>query len=159
MRAIKRKCFMDETSLRRGAGLRNRFQHHHRLYDRRSDSDWPVQPKRRKKSAKRIRKDKPGAAASKDCNRGENLELNRLRATLEQRRRADDIRYHGMTLLLDAGISTSNCLFIPIMEVFQFGLRSPLSHAAAEKLRADIQSISFPYPVDIQASDEIPSQT
>jgi hypothetical protein len=64
-----------------------------------------------------------------------------------------------MTLLLDAGISTSTCLFIPIMEVFQFGLRSPLSHAAAEKLRADIQSISFPCQVEIQASDEIPSQT
>ncbi len=141
------------------AGAINQLFHRHRLYDRQSDSDWPVQPKRRKKSAKRIQKDKLGAAASKGCNQGEKSKLDRLRATLKQRRRADDIRYHGMTSLLDAGISTSTCLFIPIMEVFQFGLRSPLSHAAAEKLRADIQSISFPYPVDIQASDEIPSQT
>lgn len=71
--------------------------------------------------------------------------------------RGDDIRYHGMKLLLDAGISTSTCLFIPIMEVFQFGLPSPLSHAAAEKLHSEIKSISFPYQVEIQASDEIPS--
>jgi hypothetical protein len=135
----------------------NQLFHRHRLYDRQSDSDWPVQPKRRKKSAKRIRKDKPGTAASKDRNQGENSELDRLRAALEQRRRGDDIRYHGMKLLLDAGISTSTCLFIPIMEVFQFGLQSPLSHAAAEKLRSEIKSISFPYQVEIQASDEIPS--
>jgi hypothetical protein len=71
--------------------------------------------------------------------------------------RGDDIRYHGMKLLLDTGISTSTCLFIPIMEVFQFGLPSPLSHAAAEKLHSEIKSISFPYQVEIQASDEIPS--
>ena len=140
------------------AGAINQLFHHHRLYDRQSASDWPVQLKRRRKSAKLIQKSNQGAADSKDCNQAENSELNRLRSTLELRRRFDDMRYHGMTLLLNAGISTSNCSFIPSSGAFQFGSRSPLSHAAAEKLYADIQSISFPYPVDIQASDDIPDQ-
>jgi len=140
------------------AGAINQLFHHHRLYDRQSASDWPVQPKRRRKSAKRIQKDKQGAATSEDCDQDENSELDRLRAILERRRRFDDIRYLGMTLLLNAGISTSNCSFIPNPDTFHFGSRSPLSHAAAEKLRADIQSLSFPYPVDIQASDDIPGQ-
>ncbi len=138
------------------AGAINQLFHRYRLYDRQSESDWPVQPKRRRKSAKLIQKNKQGAVASKGSHVDGESKLDRLRALLEFRRNYDNMRYHGMTLLLNAGISTSNCSFIPIPGAFEFGSRSPLSHAAAEKLRADIQSLSFPYPVDIQASDEIP---
>jgi hypothetical protein len=136
----------------------NQLFHRHRLYDRQSASDWPVKPRRRRKSVKLIQKNKQESAASKGSHQGGESELDRLRAILELRRRADDIRYHGMTLLLNAGISTSKCSFIPTPGTFDFGSLSPLSHTTAEKLRADIQSISFPYPVNIKVNDDIPGQ-
>lgn len=136
----------------------NRLFHSHGLYDRQSLSSWPVVARKRRKIMVPQHQRIKLATASSSCKKESESEIEALRAKLEEKRRAENIKYHGMTLLLDAGISTSNCFFIPIIEVFDFGSISPISHATAAKLRADIKAMKFPYNVQIDACDEIPGQ-
>jgi hypothetical protein len=140
------------------AAVINRIFHRHGLYDRQSVSAWPVAKRKRRKPVRPENHQKKSATASKACKKESESEIEALRAKLEKKRREENIKYHGMTLLLDAGISTSNCFFMPIIEVFDFGSISPMSHAVAAKLRADIEAIKFPYSVSFNACDEIPGQ-
>ncbi len=142
----------------RVAAAINRLFHRHRLYDRQSVSNWPVVKRKRRKPVRPEDHQKKSATASKGCKKECESEIKALRAKLEEKRRDDNIKYHGMTLLLDAGISISNCLFIPKIEVFNFGLLSPMSHEVGAKLRADIEAIKFPYSVSFNVCDEIPGQ-
>lgn len=136
----------------------NHLFHSHGIYDRQSLSAWPVAARKRRKITMPQHQRKKSATASSSCKKESESEIEALRAKLEEKRRAENIKYHGMTLLLDAGISTSNCFFMPIIEVFDFGSISPMSHAVAAKLRADIEAIKFPYRVSVNACDGIPGQ-
>ena len=142
----------------RMAAAINRLFHNHRLYDRQSVSDWPDAVRKRRRPARPVKRDEKSAFASRSCKNESESEIEVLRAKLEEKRQADEIKYHGMKLLLDAGISTSNCLFLPKIEVFHFGLMAPMSHTTAAKFLADIETLRFPYKVEINASDEIPGQ-
>ena len=136
----------------------NKNFHRHRLYDQQFESAWPEVTKNRKKTTRNLERIKKSASTSVVCSMDTKSEIKDLQAKLEEKRRADEVKYHGMKILLEAGISTANCFFIPKIEVFDFGSISPMSHGTAAKLRADIEAIKFPYSVQFSASEEIPGQ-
>lgn len=134
----------------------NKIFQRHGIYDRQLTSAWPEAPKNPRNTIKTPKHIKRSAAASRSSRTGHESEIQLLRAKLEEKRRADEIKYQGMKMLLEAGISTSNCFFMPKNEVFDFGSMSPMSRATCAKLRADIEAIKFPYSVQFSDSDEIP---
>lgn len=70
------------------------------------------------------------------------------RAHLERQRQLDEMKFDGMTRLLNAGIDLSNVIFHDHHPVFKFGWRSELSPSVAEAMQAKLAEIEFPHPTD-----------
>jgi hypothetical protein len=70
------------------------------------------------------------------------------RAQLERQRQLDEMKFDGMTRLLNAGIDLSNVIFHDHHPVFKFGWRSELSPSVAEAMQTKLAEIEFPHPTE-----------
>ena len=76
------------------------------------------------------------------------------RAQLERQRQLDEMKFDGMTRLLNAGIDLSNVIFHDHHPVFKFGWRSELSPSVAEAMQAKLAEIEFPHPTEFAVAKQ-----
>lgn len=74
--------------------------------------------------------------------------VTKQRDRLASQRALDEMKFDGMTRLLDAGIDIENVIFHDHHPVFKFGWRSELSPSVAEAMQAKLAEIKFPHPTE-----------
>jgi hypothetical protein len=70
------------------------------------------------------------------------------RARLEKQHQLDEMKFDGLTRLLNAGIDLSNVIFHDHVPVFKFGWANKLSPSVAEAMQTKLAEIEFPHPTE-----------
>jgi len=74
------------------------------------------------------------------------------RARVERQHQLDEMKFDGMTRLLNAGIDLSSVIFHDHVPVFKFGWRSELSPSVAGAMQTKLAEIEFPHPTEFVTS-------